>query len=241
MFKEGAEFSDVLAKAQELGYAEADPEADVSGDDACRKICILASLIFGKHIYPDDVYTKGITSITKEDAQYAANWGGVIKLIANARKCGECLEITVCPSFVPLESQLSGVSDVFNAVLVKGEATGDVVFYGRGAGKYPTASAVVSDILNTFNSSQKSLCWDEKGGNDCVVDYKKQEHSFYLRLENIDKASINQLFGEVSFLNRKNAPENETAFITPPICCEELEEKCKNLTILGKVQILEVN
>jgi len=241
MLKEGAEFSEVLAKAQELGYAEQDPKADISGDDACRKICILASLIFGRHIYPEDVYTEGVTSITKEDAEYAANWGGVIKLIASAKKHGKCMEIIVCPCFVPLESQLSGVDDVFNAILVKGEATGEVVFYGRGAGKYPTASAVVADILNAVRSDGKNtITWEEKGEESCVADYKKQPHRFYLRLENVDKAKINELFADVVFLNRQNAPENEAAFITSEISREELEKKCGNLKVLGKIQIMDV-
>ncbi|MDR2558661.1 MAG: homoserine dehydrogenase [Oscillospiraceae bacterium] len=237
MLKEGAEFAEVLAKAQELGYAESDPEADVGGGDACRKICILASLIFGEHIYPEDVYTEGITSITKEDAEYAANWGGVIKLIASAQKFGDCLEIVVCPCFVPVESQLSGVDDVFNAILVKGTATGEVVFYGRGAGKYPTASAVVADILNAVRNESKNIIWKEKGKESCVVDYEKQKHRFYLRA-NADKTKISGLFGDVSFLARQNAPESETAFITPEISREELNEKCKNMNVLGKIQIM---
>ncbi|MCL2697019.1 MAG: homoserine dehydrogenase [Oscillospiraceae bacterium] len=252
MLKEGAEFADVLSKAQELGYAERDPEDDVGGGDACRKICILASLIFGEHIYPEDVYTEGVTSITKEDAEYATSWGGAIKLIAAAQRItpaaantagpasGECLEISVCPCFVPLESQLSGVDDVFNAILVRGEATGEVVFYGRGAGKYPTASAVVADILNALKPDSRSLAWDEKGGESCVVDYEKQKHRFYLRLCGIGKAEVNGLFGDVKFLRRENAPESEIAFITQEISREELNKKCGNLNVLGKIQIMNV-
>ncbi|MCL2077629.1 MAG: homoserine dehydrogenase [Oscillospiraceae bacterium] len=248
MLKEGAEFPEVLAKAQELGYAERDPEADVSGGDACCKICILASLAFGQHVYPQDVYTAGITSITKEDAEYASSWGGVIKLIASAKKLeglppeARRLEIIVSPMFVPFESQLSGVDDVFNAILVKGEATGEVVFYGRGAGKFPTASAVVADILNALKSrdSAKKLSWEDSGHDDYVINYKSQKHRFYLRLNNANKASVKKLFGEVNFLNRKNEPENEIAFITPEISGGELEEKCKNLKISGKMPVLEL-
>jgi homoserine dehydrogenase len=239
MLREGAEFSDVLAKAQELGYAERDPEADVSGGDACRKICILASLIFGNHIYPEDVYTEGVTSITKEDAEYAANWGGTIKLIASACKAGENkLEVVVCPNFVPHESQLSGVDDVFNAILVRGEATGEVVFYGRGAGKYPTASAVVADILNALRADSKNLCWEDNC-KDCVVDYKKQKHRFYMRLSGTNREEVNGLFGEVVFLSRKDVPENEIAFVTQEITRDELDKKCSNLKVMGKIQIFE--
>ncbi|MDR2532777.1 MAG: homoserine dehydrogenase [Oscillospiraceae bacterium] len=240
MLKEGAEFSEVLAKAQELGYAERDPEADISGGDACRKICILASLIFGNHIYPEDVYTEGVTSITKEDAEYATDWGGVIKLIASACRIDDKkLEITVCPNFVPFESQLSGVDDVFNAILVRGEATGEVVFYGRGAGKYPTASAVVADILNALKSESKSLIWDAYRAG-CVADYRKQKHRFYLRLMNTSRKNVKALFGEVAFLNRKNTPEGEIAFVTAEITREELDRKCENLDVKGKIQILDI-
>jgi homoserine dehydrogenase len=240
MLKEGAEFADVLAKAQELGYAERDPEADVSGGDACRKICILASLVFGKHVYPDNVYTEGITSITKEDAEYAANYSCAIKLIASAEKAGDKICAAVSPCFVPEESQLSGVDDVFNAILVKGEATGDVIFYGKGAGKYPTASAVVADILNALKPDSKNLSWEDRGKDDYVVDYKAQKHKFYLRAANTDKARVEALFGDVVFLSRDNAPSGELAFVTGKINVGELEEKCRELQILGKIKVMEV-
>jgi homoserine dehydrogenase len=210
----------------------------------------LASLIFGRHVYPEDVYTEGVTSITKEDAEYAANWGGTIKLIATAQRIApaaadtaaagsaECVEISVCPCFVPCESQLAGVDDVYNAILVKGEATGEVVFYGKGAGKYPTASAVVADILNAVKAESKNICWEDSG-DSCVADYKKQKHNFYVRV-NAEKTKINELFGDVSFLSRKSAPEGELAFVTAEITREELDEKCGGLEILGKIQIMDV-
>jgi len=247
MFKEGAEFSEVLAKAQELGYAERNPEADIGGGDACRKICILASLAFGKHVYPESVYTEGIASITKEDAEYAANWGGVIKLIAESRKADDKIEISVGPSFVPYESQLSSVDDVFNAILVKGEATGEVVFYGKGAGKYPTASAVVADILNALKTEgtdrNKNLSWEDGDSEEYVVEYKNQKHRFYIRLSGLgaDKPAVKERFGEAVFLNRANAPENETAFITPVINIRELDRKLEGLNVLGKIKLLDIN
>jgi len=239
MLKEGAEFGEVLAKAQELGYAERDPEADVGGGDACRKICILASLVFGKHVYPDDVYTEGITSITKEDAQYAAGYGCAIKLIASAEKAGNSLEIGVCPCFVPSESQLSGVDDVFNAILVKGEATGEVIFYGKGAGKYPTASAVLADIMNALKPGTKNLNWEDRGQDNYIADYATRKNRFYLRLADADKAQISALFGDVTFLRRENAPSGELAFVTGEISVGELEQKCKELQVLGRIKIME--
>ena len=149
MIREHMAFGDALALAQKLGYAERDPSADVEGIDACRKICILASLAYGTHVYPSGVHTEGITSITKEDVGYADAWGGVIKLIGEVKKLENGrVHIQVAPMFISRESQLANVDDVFNGILVRGDATGDVVFYGKGAGKLPTASAVVADVID---------------------------------------------------------------------------------------------
>ncbi|MCL1823939.1 MAG: homoserine dehydrogenase [Oscillospiraceae bacterium] len=242
MFKEGAEYKDVLAKAQELGYAERNPEADVSGDDSCRKICILASLVFGKHVYPEDVYTAGIKSITKEDAEYAENWGGVIKLIASTRKVNQRTEIIVSPFFVPDESQLSGVDDVYNAILVKSEAAGEVVFYGKGAGKYPSASAVLADILNAVKAGgNKNLIWEEEHPTDYIIDYKEQKHKFYLRSVRTDSIRIEKIFGHVETLTRSNMFEKEFAFITEEISFGELEEKISELNIINIIPVFDLN
>ena len=148
MIKDSMSFEDALALAQKKGYAERNPAADVEGHDACRKICILASLVFGKHVYPDSVHTEGITKVTLTDVEYASAWGGVIKLIGSVKLTDGKQEIIVAPMFVSEESQLSSVDGVFNAILVKGDSTGDVVFYGKGAGKLPTASAVVADVMD---------------------------------------------------------------------------------------------
>ena len=138
MIREGMAFSDALALAQQLGYAERDPSADVEGVDACRKICILASLAYGTHVYPEGVHTEGITAITREDVGYAAAWGGVIKLIGEAKMLENGkLHILVSPMFISRESQLANVDDVFNGILVRGDATGDVVFTGRGRASSP--------------------------------------------------------------------------------------------------------
>ena len=163
MIREHMAFDDALALAQKLGYAERDPSADVEGIDACRKICILASLAYGTHVYPDSVHTEGITSITKEDVGYADAWGGVIKLIGEVKKLENGrVHIQVAPMFISRESQLANVDDVFNGILVRGDATGDVVFYGKGAGKLPTASAVVADVVDALKNGVKvhdSLFW----------------------------------------------------------------------------------
>jgi homoserine dehydrogenase len=162
MFRDNMGFDEALKLAQEYGYAERDPSDDVGGVDACRKICILASMIFGKQVEPDDVLTEGITSITREDIEFCESHGGTCKLIARAVKNGDRIEVVVCPAFVSNDNQLSGVSDVYNAIMVRGEATGDVVFYGKGAGKFPTASAVVNDIVNAVTGNGDSLLWSSE-------------------------------------------------------------------------------
>ena len=149
MITEGMQFDDALKLAQDLGFAERNPAADIEGHDACRKICILASLAFGKHVYPNAVHTEGITKITLEDVKYAGNFGCVIKLIGKV-KCldGGKIDIIVAPMFVPKHSQLANIDNEFNGIMVRGDCTDDVVFYGKGAGKLPTASAVVADIVD---------------------------------------------------------------------------------------------
>ncbi len=159
MLSDGASFDDALAKARELGYAEANPSADVDGIDACRKICILAALAYGT-IYPSElVSTEGIRNITSRDASDASALGANIKLIGHTEKTsdGKVL-ISVAPRFIPSFSPLAGVSDVFNGILVSGEAVGDLMFYGRGAGRIPTAGAVLADIVEVVKHlSSKQL------------------------------------------------------------------------------------
>ena len=164
MVKEGMPFDEALAMAQRLGYAERDPSADIDGVDACRKIAILTSLAFGKHVDPDLVYTEGIAGITLTDVAYAEKWGGVIKLIGRVRRFDDDRVMpTVYPAFIPGYSPLSTVDDVFNAIMVRGDAIGDVMFYGRGAGKLPTASAVVADVVDCVKhiKARKYLFWEE--------------------------------------------------------------------------------
>lgn len=153
MFCDKMGFYEALKLAQELGYAEKDPTADIDGADACRKVCILASLIFGKHVYPDSVYTKGIRDITLEDVSLAENMGGAVKLIGSTKRMedGRILS-TVMPMVVPEDNLISHVNGVFNAVMVWGDGFDKTMFYGRGAGKLPTASAVLGDIIDSIKS-----------------------------------------------------------------------------------------
>ncbi|HBI52317.1 MAG TPA: homoserine dehydrogenase [Ruminococcaceae bacterium] len=239
MIKEGMGFDEALKIAQELGYAERDPSADVEGHDTCRKICILASLAFGRHVYPDNIHTEGITKITLEDVRYCESMNSVIKLIGFASKRGSDVAVMTCPAVINEESQLSGVNDVFNAILVRGDAVGDVVFYGKGAGKLPTASAVVSDIIIAAKShgTSKSMNWEDSD-QDFVIPYKKLSNRFYVRAKT-DRKTAEDIFGEVRFLSRDGAPDDETAFVTPLINEAEFEEKCGKLDVLGSIRVLD--
>ena len=192
MIKEGMSFEDALEMAQKLGYAERDPSADVDGIDACRKIAILSSLAFGTHVPPELINTEGIRNITLTDVKYAEKWGGVIKLIGRVvkREDGTVLP-AVYPAFIPHFSQLSSVDDVFNAILVRGDAIGDVMFYGRGAGKLPTASAVVADVVDCVKhiKSRKYLYW-EPARDGYVADFGTNCGEVFIRadVQNYDEA-----------------------------------------------------
>lgn len=221
MIHEHMGLDEALALAQKLGYAEHNPAADVEGLDACRKICILASLAFGRHIYPKDVHTEGITALTSEDVAYASVWGGVIKLIGWVKKMPDNRIATmVCPAFIQRESQLANVDDVFNGILVRGNATGDVVFYGRGAGKLPTASAVVADVIDAVKhlKARKYLYW-LPAQDGYVWDYRLVPASLFVRIRGHGRAAAIRdaasLFGKVSEVVRPDMPDGEAAFITP--------------------------
>ncbi len=244
MIRDNMGFDEALKIAQELGYAERDPSADVDGIDACRKICILASLSFGRHVYPDNIHTEGITKITPEDVAYCENFGGSIKLIGwAARQEDDKIAIMVCPAFIHEDSQLAGVNDVFNAILVRGDSTGDVVFYGKGAGKLPTASAVVADVVDVVKATgtSKSLRWEDSE-QDFIEATENIVCENYIRVSGTDKSLIEYLFGEVAYLSRKGAPADELAFTTTAIsekeCGEKLAELQKKATLLGRIRIL---
>ena len=234
MIEKNMTFADALKLAQDNGYAEKDPTADIEGHDACRKICILASLCFGKHVYPDAVYTEGITKITLEDVAYIQNYGGVIKLLGRAKRLEDGkISAVVSPAVVMHGSQLASVTDVFNAILVRGDAIGDVVFYGKGAGKLPTASAVVADVIDCAKhvDRKKAFGWGASEEN-YVVDYKTLETALYIRTEVSDKATalaaVEAQFGKVRVLSREDAPANELAFVTGTDTEQALTAKLEN-------------
>ncbi len=249
MFREGMSFDEALKIAQQLGYAERDPSADVEGADACRKICILASLAFGRHVYPENVHTEGITNVTLADVEYMDSFDAKIKLIGCARREENSeISIGVFPAVIKDESQLSGVSDVFNAILVRGDATGDVVFYGKGAGKLPTASAVVSDIVSAVkhNETSRSLGWSDSE-QSFIRSFDEFTCANYVRLKagNIDvtKAVIKALFGDVKYLSSNKKEENELAFVTDVMkekdAVSALEKVSDGAEILGRIRVLD--
>lgn len=239
MIREKVSFADTLALAQKLGYAERNPEADVEGLDACRKICILASLAYGKHVYPEQVHTEGITKIRLPDVEYAAAWGGVIKLIAQVKRMeNRKIQIMVCPMFLARDSQLANVDDVFNGILVRGDSTGDVVFYGKGAGKFPTASAVVADVIDCVKHfrARKYLFWDD-GSPDYVENYLENRTAMYVRGMTDGETNVGQvvenLFGHVDCLSRRNMLPGEFAFVTGSFVEREIREKLEILSQQG--------
>ena len=245
MITEKMSFEDALAMAQKLGYAEKNPAADVEGDDACRKICILSSIIFGKHVYPDWVHCEGITKLTLEDVAYAESWGGAVKLIGSVKRLddGRILPM-VAPRFVCSGNQLSHIDDVFNGIMVYGDGFDEVMFYGRGAGKLPTASAVLGDVIDCakHHSTILSQMWEDSADNSFIADYKDDTVAMYVRVKGADKADITKLFGDVEFITRDAQPADELAFITPAQKEKETDEKLASLgdKVLGRIRVLDM-
>ncbi|MBR1824114.1 MAG: homoserine dehydrogenase [Ruminococcus sp.] len=185
MYNENMPFADALSLAQELGYAEKDPTADIEGHDACRKICIISSLVFGKHVYPKSVYTKGISQVELCDVAAADVLGYAIKLVAMVTKLsdGKILPC-VMPTLVSYDNIMSGVNDVFNAVLVYGDGVDQTMFYGRGAGKLPTASAVLGDVIETAKShgTVVSQTWEASSDDSFVEGIDSYKSRWYFRV-----------------------------------------------------------
>ncbi len=242
MIKEGASFDEALRGAQEKGYAEKDPTADVEGFDTCRKIAILSSLAFGKFVDSEEIETEGITKITLEDVAYAEEFGAVIKLVGMSKRADDGVYARVCPVMLKKDNALSGIDDVFNGILVKGDALGDVMFYGRGAGSLPTASAVVSDIIDAVKHKDKHILlgWTE-GEEGYLKNANEQSFRFYVRLSGTPDASAEfckEGFNVISLDGE--AFENEFAIFTPEMTGDEFEEfkasELKDFDILGIIR-----
>ena len=245
MINEHAQFDDALKTAQELGYAERNPAADIEGHDACRKICILSALAFGKHVYPKQVYTEGITNVSLDDVSIAGTAGYAIKLIGKTvHLSGEGkVFTTVYPALVRSKSQIGNVDGVYNAVMVRGDAIGDVVFYGQGAGKLPTASAVVADVIDCAKhlTTRKLVCWED-GSDDYVKDYKLDKIAMYVRIASDDlgasESSAKAAFGDINVISREGA----LAFITPVMPECDFDEKIKEVSgeVKAKIRVLDL-
>ncbi len=216
MFYEGADYDEVLKEAQDKGYAERNPEADVEGYDACRKIAILSSLISGQQVDFEDIHTEGITEITKQDMQYAKELGMTIKLLASSKRDNDHLHAIVAPYMLHREHPLYNVNDVFNAIFVHGNVLGDAMFYGSGAGKLPTASAVVADIVDEAKHLNRNIMtmWDsEKLNLQPIADTSKR---FFVRIKgNAEamKAHLESKFGPVEIVEPEGL-EEEFGFVT---------------------------
>ncbi len=233
MIVENMDFDSALKLAQDKGFAERNPAADIEGHDACRKICILASLAFGKHVYPEQVKTEGITNISLNDVEYADNFDCVIKLIGQTKLLDNG-KITACvrPMLVSRDSIISNVNGVFNAIMVSGDAAGDIMFYGRGAGKMPTASAVVADVIDCCKhlTARKYVDWAD-GSNDYVVTVDEKVR-LYVCVKSNDFAAMLSSFEEIfsgNTWNVKNEFNGEIAFITDEDLESNLTEKISKL------------
>ena len=236
MDKEGASFDAVLKEAQELGYAERNPEADVEGYDACRKIAILTSLAYGQQVDYEDIYTEGITKITAEDFKYAKALGAAIKIFGTSRKEGNKLYAMVAPQMIQADNPLYAVNDVFNAICVTGNMLGDVMFYGKGAGKEATASAVVSDVVDAvkhMNVNVMTIWEDEKQE---VAPMDEMKNRFFVRIGASEKAKAEDLFEEVTPVDGGIA--DEFGFLTGTMTEKEFNETISQFdTFITRIRV----
>lgn len=237
MSKEGASYDDVLKNAQDLGYAERNPEADVEGYDACRKIAILSSLMTGKNVNYEDIYTEGITKISIMDFEYAKKLGKSIKLIAMAENKETGLTAMVAPFMIGADHALNGVNDVFNAVYVTGNMLDDAMFYGRGAGKLPTASAVVADVIDCARNKNNWIpcIWDDE--KVVLADVKDSVRKFFVRVSMENRGSVLNQMGPITEVR---ICDEEFGFITAAMPEKDFDEKIKNIDgVLSVIRVEE--
>ena len=248
MFEEGMDFGDALKKAQELGYAEADPTADVKGLDAARKVAIMASIAFHSRVVFSDVYTQGITKITARDIAYAKEFDSVIKLLGVAKNTEEGIEVGVYPMMINKDHPLASVRDAFNAVFIHGDAVDDAMFYGRGAGEMPTASAVVGDIIDVARDLEHGCtgrisctCYKELP----VKEWGEVKNAFFIRMQVKNQpgvlAAIAQVFGEhkvsiARVVQEHTQPETaELVIVTEKVKEKYMESALKELESLDRI------
>lgn len=228
MTDEGLPFDEVLKEAQAKGYAEKDPTADVEGYDACRKIAILTSLVCGQQVNYQDIHTEGITKVTPTDIMYAKEMGRAIKLLAMSRQTKDGYVAMVAPFLIPASHPLYNVNDVFNAIFVKGNMLGDSMFYGSGAGKLPTASAVVGDIVDMVKHMNTHIVLNWDAAPVQLADYKTNETRFFVRTK-ASKEEISNTFGAVEFVDIEELAD-EIGFVTETMSESAYEEKAAKLS-----------
>ena len=237
MEREGADFETVLKEAQEKGYAERNPEADVEGYDACRKIAILSSLMTGKIVNYEDIYTEGITKITATDFVYAKEMNKTVKLLAQSKEVDGKFYAMVSPFMIGKDHPLAMVNDVFNAVFVHGNMLGDSMYYGRGAGKLPTASAVVSDVVDCARHIGKVIMcfWDDETVKLTGID--EASRKFFVRVAAEKEKEAIAVFGSMAVVEADVA--GEFAFVTDAMTEKEFNEKAEKVGIISRIRIEE--
>ncbi len=243
MFYEGADYDEVLEEAQDNGFAERNPEADVEGYDACRKIAILSSIISGKQVDFEDIYCEGITKITAEDMKYAKAMGMTIKLLATCKRDGGKLNAMVAPCLLRAEHPLFSVNGVFNSIFVHGNMLGDAMFYGSGAGKLPTASAVVGDIVEEARNLDRNLGVMWSSEKLALEDRRDVERRFFVRMKGsreVLQDRVASVFGMVQFVQAEGV-SGEFGFVTEKMPEGSYEEKAEQFggQILGMIRVEE--
>lgn len=236
MSEEGLDFDDVLKDAKEKGYAEKDPTADIEGYDACRKIAILTSLVCGQQVDFEDIHTEGITKITTADIKYAKAMGRTIKLLASSKKMEEGYTAMVAPFLLPSTHPLYSVNDVFNAIFVHGNVLGDAMFYGSGAGKLPTASAVVADIVDIAKHLDINIAVEWSTKKQELIDFKNMVNRYFVRTT-AKKDEIEKVFGAVTFVTAEGV-DGETGFVTE--CMSEAEYEKKAVELGNVLQMIRM-
>lgn len=239
MAQEGMPYEEVLKQAQELGYAERNPEADVEGHDACRKISILASLVYGRQVDSEEVYTEGITELSDRDMAYAAAMGRTVKLLGTARKKNGEVYVMVSPVMIGQEHPLYSVNGVLNGILVNGGVIGDLMFYGAGAGKLPTASAVVADMVDAARNQQVTVMQRWSAEKLELGDWKKTEKQFFVRLSGNPEnrlAEAEKAFGPCQV--QKISGMEEFGVVTPVLSEADFEEAAARLEgVISRIRL----
>ncbi len=234
MANEGADFDEVLKDAQDKGYAEKDPTADIEGHDPCRKIAILTSLVAGHQVDFEDIHCEGITKITANDFKYAKAMHRSIKLLASSKKVGDSYSCMVAPFMIDGEHPLCGVNGVFNGIFLKGNVLGDAMFYGSGAGKLPTASAVVADIVDMVKHQHTNIYIDWSSEKLELVDYKDSVNAFFVRTKS-DKAAVEAVFGKVDYV--EGVVDGEYAFTTEPMKESDFAMKAEQIDVINRIRM----